>query len=87
MTDGIAMSVPEANAHYGSVKVSDKEGNIYELPNMNITELVRVLPTEDGRVPSSMPSLVMVNISFAVLSIPFMIIKNVIVGDEVLWHD
>lgn len=66
------------------VVVTTKEGARYTFPDMSEDDMRKVLP-ESGRVLSNMPSLMMVNVSVAVLTIPFRIIKTVEVGGEVLW--
>ncbi len=66
------------------VVVTTKEGARYAFPDMSEDDMRKVLP-ESGRVLSNMPSLMMVNVSVAVLTIPFRIIKTVEVGGEVLW--
>jgi hypothetical protein len=67
-----------------TVYVVTREEAEYVFPDMVIDELRKVLP-ETGRFQETMPSLMMVNVSTAVLSLPFRIIKEVRVGDEVLW--
>jgi len=53
---------------------------------MDLEALKAVLP-KGKKEPSSasMPTLAMVNASFAVLSVPFQIIKSVRAGEEELW--
>ena len=59
-----------------SVCITTKQGSLYEFPDMPLEELRRVLP-DSGRVPASTPTLMMVNASISVLSIPFKIIEKV----------
>lgn len=67
------------------VVVTTKEGARYVFPDMSEDDMRKVLP-ESGRVLSNMPSLMMVNVSVAVLTIPFRIIKTIEVStDEPGW--
>jgi hypothetical protein len=66
-------------------------GAEYVFPDMVVDELKRVLP-ESGRIKEDMPSLMMMNASMAVLSLPFRIIKTIEVktdepgwDGEILW--
>jgi hypothetical protein len=69
----------------GTVRVLTKMGSEYTFPDMVVSELKRVLP-EGGRIKEDMPSLMMMNASMAVLTIPFRIIKEIEVDKgEVLW--
>jgi hypothetical protein len=68
----------------GTVYVLTKEGAEYVFPDMSVDELKKVLP-ESGRVLESMPILMMMNASMAVLNLPFRIVKQVRAGEEVLW--
>lgn len=67
-----------------TVYVVTHEGAEYVFPDMVIDELRKVLP-ETGRFKETMPSLMMVNVSTAVLTLPFRVIKEIRVGDDVLW--
>jgi hypothetical protein len=72
-------------ASYGTVTITEKSGSEYVFPDVDILALRRVLP-ENGRVPENAPCLMLVNISMAVLSIPFRNVTKVVVGEEELWH-
>lgn len=74
-----------------TVHVTTHEGAEYIFPDMSLGQLRGVMP-ESGRIPADMPSLMMVNISIAVLTMPFRVIKTVEVktgepgwDGEILW--
>ena len=72
------------NDQFSDVSVHTHEGAEYKLPVMNITKLKKALP-DNGRVPEGMQCLILVNASFASLSIPFRIIRSVSCGATTLW--
>lgn len=59
-----------------TVCVTTREGAKYLFPDMSLAQLRGVLP-ESGRIKEDMPSLMMVNVSLAVLSLPFRVIKTI----------
>lgn len=72
-----------------TVHVTTHEGAEYVFPDMSFSQLRGVLP-ESGRIRENMPSLMAVNVSMAVLSLPFRVIKRIEVktrgsNGEVLW--
>ena len=81
--NGVAVSLG-GDGKRGTVCVVTREGAEYTFPDMVVGELKLVLP-ETGRFKDTMPSLMMVNVSMSVLTIPFRVIKEIRVGDEVLW--
>lgn len=83
--DQIAFTTPFTKATLGTVHVVDKSGATYVFPDMNVTELRRVIP-ENGRVPSGLSCLCMVNTSMSVLSIPIRNVQEIRVDEEVIWH-
>lgn len=69
-----------------AVQVTTKGGDTYSFPGMDTAELRAVLPEGKREPPAtSQPALTMVNASYAVLSIPFRIIKTIAVDGEVWW--
>jgi hypothetical protein len=81
-SEGVAVGCFEGP--FCEVHVRTKQDSLYVLPDMSLSELKKALP-QSGRVPSSMPTLAMVNASAAVLSIPFRIIATIYTDEEVLW--
>lgn len=74
-----------------TVEVTTKTGANYTFPDMSLSVLREVLP-QSGRVPTSQPTLVLVNVSAALLSIPLAIVSTIAAGTgalELLWesHD
>lgn len=85
----IAISSAESTVNLGLVTITTTQGSAYTFADMDLDELRRVLP-ESGRVPQDQPTLTLMNVSIAVLSLPFRIVKSVRVGTtsdkmEVLW--
>jgi hypothetical protein len=70
---------------FGVVRIETHVGDEYCFPNMNVTTLKCILP-EDGRLPATMPCLVMVNVSMATITIPMNVIRCIRVGAEALWN-
>lgn len=69
-----------------SIEVMTKNGDLYSFPAMDKEELKKVLPKGKHELPPpSQSTLAMVNASFAVLSVPFQIIKTITVDEEVWW--
>ena len=81
----IALPDLSGNAVCGVVTITDKVGSHYEFPDVNVSELKRVLP-ESGRVPANAPCLTVINVAMAVLSVPLRNVERVCVGEEELWH-
>jgi len=67
-----------------SVSIRSKSGALYVFPDMSLSVVKSILP-ENGRVLGGQPSFTLLNISAAVVSIPFIIIAEILVDDEVLW--
>ena len=74
-----------------TVHVTTHEGAEYVFPDMSLIQLKSVLPPS-GRIMENMPSLMVVNVSLAVLSLPFRVIKRIEVktrepgwDGEILW--
>jgi len=89
IADGLSRAVDASTLV--DVVVETKMGTKYLFPDMPRGELERVLP-ESGRILETQPTLMMVNASISVLSIPFRVIKNIEVTSsepgwtgEVLW--
>lgn len=81
-----ALTNPALSSSLVSVEVETKNGNVYRFPAMDGDALKSVLPKGKRIEPSaSQPTLAMVNASFAVLSIPFRIIKAVRVNGDEWW--
>lgn len=78
--------IPKEGMKRGSIRIVDKTGEEYVFPHVNVTDLVSKLP-ESGRVPVSAPTLTIINVTFAVLSIPLRVIAHIYVGDEEVWHE
>ena len=76
-------SLPEQQL--GAITVQDFAGSTYAFPDVNVTALKNMLPPS-GRRPENLPCLMIVNVSVAVLSIPFKNIQSICVGTEVLWN-
>ena len=66
------------------VVVETLQGSRYVFPDMNRENVVSVLPPS-GRVPESVTFLMFYNYSGSVMSLPIRIVKEVRVGEEVLW--
>ncbi len=76
---------PPGTTELVTVEIETKGGDVHVLPGMDLEVLQRVLP-EPGVAPSSsLGSLALVNASFVVLAIPFLIVKQVRVKGNVLW--
>ena len=60
----------------GTVYITTLEGADYVFPDVNLSELLKVLPST-GRIPANAPTLTLVNVSAAVVSIPFRIIRSI----------
>ena len=60
----------------GTVYIKTLEGADYTFPDVDLSELLRVLPST-GRIPANAPTLTLVNASSAVMSIPFRIIQSI----------
>jgi hypothetical protein len=86
--DTVVLGVKDStsyNDQFGDVTIKTKEGDYYVFPMMNITKLQKILP-ENGRIPEGMQCLVLVNASFASLSIPFRIVRYICTPEVgVLW--
>ena len=67
----------------GKLEIETSLGDLYLLPAMDRAEVEKALPR--GPVTESMTTLALINASFAVLSIPFRIIKVVRFEGDVLW--
>ena len=69
-----------------AIEVTTRNGDVYSFPAMDKEELRKVLPIGKNEPPApSQSTLAMVNASFAVLSVPFRIIKTVSVDGDVWW--
>lgn len=66
------------------VEVETKQGSKYVYPDVSRESIELGLP-ESGRVPEDMTFLMFYNYSGSTLSIPFHIVKEVRVGEDVLW--
>jgi hypothetical protein len=73
------------SAQLGTVRIVDKTDSEYVLPQVNITELRRVLP-EDGRISESAPMLFIVNAAMATLSVPLRVVCSVSIDEEEVWR-
>ncbi len=88
-TSNFAVVDPE-NVMLGSsndfavITVVTKMGAEYKFPDMSEGEVRKALP-ESGRVPSNQPAIMMVNVSGSVMSVLFQIVKEVRIGEEVVW--
>ncbi len=87
--DKIAIAPAEETANLGLVSIVTTQGSAYVFADMDLSELRRVLP-ESGRIPEDQPTITLMNVSIAVLSLPFRIVKSVSAGTssdkmEVLW--
>lgn len=67
-----------------TVTVVTKQGSEYCYPDMCRKSLEAALPPS-GRIPESVTHLMLFNYSAAMLSVPFRIVREVRVGEEVLW--
>lgn len=67
-----------------TVTVVTEQGSVYHFPDMSRKSLVEVLPPS-GRIPESVTHLMLFNYSSAMLSVPFRIVREVRIGEEVLW--
>lgn len=68
-----------------TIEVETRMGDKYSFPAMDKEALGKILPKGSNRIPESTPALAMVNTSYAVLSIPFSIIKAIRVEGESWW--
>jgi hypothetical protein len=59
-------------------------GAQYVFPDMDGPAVKAVIP-ESGRILANQPSLMLTNVSLAVLLVPFRIIKTIHVGEELVW--
>ncbi len=66
------------------VEVETKQGSRYVYPDVSLDSIKQGLP-ESGRIPKDVTFLMFYNYSGATLSIPFHIVKEVRVGEDVLW--
>jgi hypothetical protein len=66
------------------VTISTRSGALYHFPDMSLQVLKRVLP-ETGRTPDNQPTLMLMNISAALISVPFNIIQDVSHPGGLLW--
>lgn len=66
------------------VSVTTHMGAEYRFPDMSEAQVREALP-ESGRIPRDQPALMMVNISHAVLTLMFSLVKEVRLGEEVVW--
>lgn len=71
----------------GVVDVYTLQGSHYRFPDMDKTELRRILPAGESRLSESIPSLAMCNASYVVLTIPFRIIDKIYVDKELWWSN
>jgi hypothetical protein len=70
-----------------SVEVVTKNGDHYCFPAMDSEAVKGILPRSKHEEPSvSQPTLSLVNASYSVLSIPFRIIKTIMVDGNVWWE-
>jgi len=69
-----------------SIEVTTRNGDVYSFPAMDREEVRKVLPAgKNEPPPTSQSTLAMVNASFAVLSVPFRIIKTIAVDGDIWW--
>lgn len=68
-----------------TVEVFTHQGSHYVFPDMDKTALRRVLTPGENRITVSIPSFAVCNASYAVLSLPFRIIKQILVDGEEWW--
>lgn len=66
------------------ITVITKMGAEYKFPDMSEGEVRKAMP-ESGRIPANQPALMMMNVSHAVLTLMFSIVKEVRIGEEVVW--
>lgn len=69
-----------------TVEAVTKLGDRYIFPAMGMSALQSVVPKGSNRVPSGTPTLALVNASYAVISIPFAIIKTIKIDEEIWWE-
>lgn len=67
-----------------TVTVVTLQGAEYSYPDMDRKSVALALPPS-GRIPESVTHLMLFNYSAAMLSVPFRIVREVRVGEEVLW--
>lgn len=72
-------------AAYGVLRVTDRTGGVYLLPDVCSSTLRGVLPPM-GRAPEGQPTLTVVNMCKAVLCMPLRVIDTIHLGEELLWH-
>ena len=84
-----AIAEHKETVNLGMVAIVTTQGSAYAFADMDLDELKRVLP-ESGRTLENQPTLTLLNVSVAVMSLPFRIIKTIRAGKtvgemEVLW--
>lgn len=75
---------PTRTAKMGVLRLKDRLGAEYVLPNMNVEDVRRILP-EKGRVPTDALAF-FVNVSLCTLSVPFRIVQRVFIDAEEVWN-
>jgi hypothetical protein len=68
-----------------TVTIQTKFGDQYTFPAMDKNALGKVIPKGSSSVPPGTPTLTMVNASYSVLSVPFLIVAAVRVNGEPWW--
>ena len=80
-------TAPPASPPLMTITVVDKNGDTYLFPGVDLSLLRSRLP-KSGDTPATTPCLqVMNNATIALLSIPFLFVKSVRAGTELLWHE
>jgi len=81
MTQNLAVAISTKDSNLGNVEIETLVGDLYRFPAMD-KQALRTVVKEGSDVPTY-PTLTLANISFSVLSVPFPIIKQIIVDGEV----
>lgn len=78
--EGVALSLEGTSI----LRIVTSMDAVYTFPDINAEEVKRVLP-ESGRIPANQPSLMLLNASLATLLVPFRIVKEVTIDEELVW--
>jgi len=83
-TDSVLTAVSTDENNLVLVEVETALGAVYSFPDMSMKSLEAVVPPS-GRVPESITFLMFYNYSGAMLSVPIRLVKEVRVGEKILW--
>lgn len=80
------MSTQPQKADLVTVEMHTHLGAVYTFPDMDRENLEELLPKLSNRIPEEHGQLQLVNASIALISVPFRILKKILVGGELWWE-